>query len=235
MRKIFRLMLLCATMVAVSSCENENTTNKSEMVDVSFGVKFVESGSMTRGAEDAYSSFYNNHIKTKELVPKYYDLTITNSKNDTVAVLRGEWDITSLQLPTGTYRVTGTSDGDFSITSLKFDEEINITSSGTIILTAQYDCFLLMFPTNNGAYTYEYVIGGGSTYKNYDMPMVDDVCYMFIETLTSFNSICYNLGAHDNYLYVNNESFDFQNGYYYYFNVVSGSFDIPMMENGGVF
>ncbi len=66
------------------------------------------------------------------------------------------------------------------------------------------------------------------------MPKVDDVCYMFVKTATSFNSICYNLGEQDNYLYVNNESFDFQNGYYYYFDVVSGSFNIPEMENGGI-
>ncbi len=234
MKKNFGLMLLCATIVGFVSCDKEQTNERSEIVEVSFDVQFVQSGSMTRGAENAYSSFYNNHIKTKELVPEYYDLTITNSKNEKVAVLRGEWDITSLQLPTGTYKVTGSSNGDYSIASLKFDEEVNITSSGTITLTAQYDCFLLMFPTNNGAYTYEYVIGGGSTYKNYDMPKVDDVCYMFVKTATSFNSICYNLGEQDNYLYVNNESFDFQNGYYYYFDVVSGSFNIPEMENGGI-
>lgn len=89
MKKIFGLMLLCATMVGFASCEKEQTNETSEIVEVNFDVQFVQSGSMTRGAKDAYSLFYNNHIKTKELVPKYYDLTITNSKNEKVAVLRG--------------------------------------------------------------------------------------------------------------------------------------------------
>ena len=118
-------MLLCTTVLYFYSCNKEDGQKSIEMVDVCFDVKFVQSGAMTRSAEETYLDFYNKHIKTKELVPSSYNLTITNSKNETVTQLRGDWDITSLQLPIGTYKVTGTSQGNYSIASLKFDEEIN--------------------------------------------------------------------------------------------------------------
>lgn len=234
MKKVFGLMLLCATMVAFSSCEKGDVIEEPKIVDVCFDVQFPQSGTMTRGASEDYLNFYNNHIKNKELIPKGYKLRISNSKNEEVAVVRGEWDITSLQLPVGTYRVVGTANGDYSTASLCFDEEINVTSTGSITLTAQYNCFLIMFPTNNGTYTYKYVIGSGTTYKSYEMPKIDDICYMFVYDLSYFNSISYNLGKDDNGLYLNTSSFDFKNGYYYYFDVVSGSFNVPPMPNGSI-
>ena len=232
MKKFFELMLLCATVIGIVSCEKCSENIKPEIVDVCFDVQFVQSGSMTRSASDEYSTFYNNHIKNKELVPQHYTLTITNSKNEYVATLNGTWNITSLQLPTGIYKVTGESNGDYKIASLKFDEEINITSFGTFTLTAQYDCFLLMFPTDKGASNYQYAEGNSLYSIKYEMPTIDNLSYMFVSDITPLLRISYDTAEGSNILDINNESFNFENGYYYYYNIISSSFDIPPMESG---
>lgn len=232
MKKFFGLMLLCATVIGFVSCEKSSENVKPEIVDVCFDVQFVQSGSMTRSASEEYFAFYSNHIKNKELVPQNYTLTITNNKNESVATIDGMWNITSLQLPVGTYKVTGKSYGDYRIASLKFDEEINITSSGIFTLTAQYDCFLLMFPTDTGASNYQYVSGSSLSNKGYEMPTIDNLSYMFVRDITSFLYISYNTAEGRNTFNLNNVGFTFENGYYYYYDMVSNSYNIPPMDSG---
>ena len=224
-------MLLCATMVAVSSCENENTTNQSEMVDVSFGVKFVESGSMTRGASEEYAEFYDKHIKTKELIPTDYNLTIYDLNGTQISTLQGSWDLTTFRLPIGKYRISGRSYGNYSKAELIFDEEIEIKSSGDIQLTAQYGCFLLMFPSKN-CETYGYRTNSKDSYN--DITKIDNLYYMFVKS-SYYLSIRCTADSNTIYTDIHELDVDFKYGHYYYFDIMSGSFDIPMMENGGVF
>ena len=236
MKKLFTMMLLCATAVCFYSCNKEtpDVIDESKIVDVCFGVKF-ESGNMSRAtAEDVYQDFYNKHIVTKELVRKDYKLTIADEQGKIVAEIDGEWDITTIQLPTGKYRVTGNSTStrnDYSTISLKFDEYINVQSADVIALTAQYDCFLLLFPKNSNAYSYKYVLDFNTSTKN-DMPTLDDLCYMFVNSHYEIDYIMYSNGT-DNTKFEFRYS-DFQIGYYYYFNIVTGAFNIPPMENGGI-
>ncbi|MBR1962489.1 MAG: hypothetical protein IKA26_06000 [Alistipes sp.] len=230
MKKIFGLMLLCATIMSFSSCEQ--AVEEPQIVDVCFGVKFVESGSMSRATVDEiYQEFYNKHIVTKEFVLTTYDLTISDEKGNRVAVIDGTWDKTTIQLLTGKYKVTGTSTSSgYSKASLKFEETITISTSETINLTAKYDCFLLLFPRNNDTYKYSY--DGGYNNSGY-MPTVDDLAYMFIRgtapdvyyTGTSSDRVNLDLTSYKDI---------FQIGCYYYFNIVTGTFNIPPMENGGI-
>lgn len=240
MKKLFTMMLLCATVVCFYSCgkEDPNVIDEPKIVDVCFGVKF-ESGNMSRAtAEDVYQDFYNKHIVTKELVRDDYKLTIKDESGIAVAEINGYWDITTIQLPIGKYKVTGTSNGgsgNYSIVSLKFDEIIEVESSGTIALTVIYDCFLLLFPMNNGSYSYEYVyeVYNSSDVYN-DLPTIDDLAYMFMTTKTAIDYIIYNDGTDRCKLSLESENFNFQKGCYYYFNIVTGTFNIPPMENGGI-
>ena len=240
MKKLFTMMLLCATAVCFYSCNKEtpDVIDESKIVDVCFGVKF-ESGNMSRAtAEDVYQDFYNKHIVTKELVRDDYKLTIKDESGIAVAEINGYWDITTIQLPIGKYKVTGTSNGgsgNYSIVSLKFDEIIEVESSGTIALTAIYDCFLLLFPMNNSSYSYEYVyeVYNSSDVHN-DLPTIDDLAYMFMTTKTAIDYIIYNDGTDRCKLSLESENFNFQKGCYYYFNIVTGTFNIPPMENGGI-
>ena len=149
MKKILSFLLLCVAAICCLSCENGEDVNvEKKLVDVCFGVKFIESGSMSRTtADEVYQEFYNKHIATKELVENSYKLTIENEQGSVIATIDGTWDKTTIQLLTGKYKVTGKSTCyDRSKVSLKFDETITVSSSETINLTAQYDCFLLLFP-----------------------------------------------------------------------------------------
>ena len=224
-------MLLCATIVSFSSCEQ--AVEEPQIVDVCFGVKFVESGSMSRATVDEiYQEFYNKYIVTKELVLTTYDLTISDEKGNTVAVIDGTWDKTTIQLLTGKYKVTGTStSSNYSKASLKFEETITISTSETINLTAKYDCFLLLFPRNNGTYTYTYN-RYSSSYS--DMPTVDDLSYMFIRDAAPDVSYVGATSSDIVNLDLTPYKDTFQIGCYYYFNIVTGTFNIPPMENGGI-
>lgn len=237
MKKFFFCALWSITLIGFYSCKKEKIEEPSKMVDVCFDVKFIESGSMTRNAEDVYQEFYNKHILTKELVQDNYDLTIKDENGNTVAEISGYWDATTIQLPTGTYTVKGSSNGggDYSIVSLIFDEVIKIQSSGTILLTPKYDCFLLLFPTNNGTYKYQYINEVYQSSNKYtDLPIANDVAYLFLRSKGLIDYIQYSDGTDRCKLSFKSDNFNFQHGYYYYFSIVTGTFYIPPMENGSI-
>ena len=146
MKRIFFFALFSVSLMGLYSCEKEKIKESSKIVDVCFDVNFIERGSMRRTtADDIYQEFYNRHITTKELIVENYNLTLTNEEGIEIAQINGKWDISTIQLPVGKYRITGYSRGDsstFSSASLQFDETIDIQSSGVITLTAAYDCYL---------------------------------------------------------------------------------------------
>lgn len=241
MKKILSFLLLCVAAICCLSCENGEDGNvEKKLVDVCFGVKFVESGSMSRAtADEVYQEFYDKHIATKELVRNDYELTIENENGKVVAKIDGIWDTTSIQLLTGKYRVTGSSISynDYSKVSLIFDEVINVSESEKFNLTAQYDCFLLLFPRKNGHYNYYYYDGQYSG-SIAEMPIVEDLCYMFIREDSILRNVCYYSGSSSSQdrvdVALSNYGEIFQNGKYYYFNIITGTFNIPPMENGGI-
>ena len=241
MKKVVSFLLLCVAAAGCLSCDNGEDVNvEKKLVDVCFGVKFVESGSMSRGiAEDTYQDFYNKHIVTKELVKDDYKLTIKDENGNIIAEVNGTWNTTSIQLLTGKYRVTGSSthNVDFSKVSLTFDEEINVSESETFNLTAQYDCFLLLFPRKDAHYAYYYYDGSYSGSIT-AMPIIDDLCYMFIREGSLKSKICYYAGFASSQdrvdVTLSNYGEIFQIGNYYYFNIVTGTFTIPPMDNGEI-
>ena len=242
MKKVLSFLLLCVAAAGCLSCDNGEDVNvERKLVDVCFGVKFVESGSMSRGvADDTYQDFYNKHIVTKELVKDDYTLTIKDENENTIAEVKGVWDTTSIQLLTGKYRVTGSStsyNDNYSKVSLIFDEVINVSESDTFNLTAQYDCFLLLFPRKDAHYAYYYYDGSYSGSIT-AMPIIDDLCYMFIREGSLKSKICYYGGFASSQdrvdVTLSNYSEIFQTGNYYYFNIVTGTFTIPPMDNGEI-
>ncbi|MBE6198467.1 MAG: hypothetical protein E7141_07345 [Rikenellaceae bacterium] len=234
MKKILSFLLLCVAAICCLSCENGEDVNvEKKLVDVCFGVKFVESGSMSRTtADEVYQEFYNKHIATKELVENSYKLTIENEQGSVIATIDGTWDKTTIQLLTGKYKVTGKSTCyDRSKVSLKFDEMITVSSSETINLTAQYDCFLLLFPRKNATYSYY-----SDDDYTFPLPNIDDLSYLFMSDLNSVSTVYYRgkLSSDEAQLKLTPYRETFQIGRYYYFNIVTGTFTIPPMENGGI-
>jgi hypothetical protein len=108
---------------------------------------------------------------------------------------------------------------------------ITVSSSETISLTALYDCFLLLFPRKNATYSYY-------SDDDYDFPLpnIDDLSYLFMNDLNSVSTVYYKgeMSSDKAALKLAPYKDTFQIGCYYYFNIVTGTFNIPPMENGGI-
>ena len=205
-----KIVLAFAIMLTLLSCSNEDeiiVDQPETEVEVSLDYSFVETGYMTRSGSDVYMDFYNKYIKTK------------------------------LLLLTGEYEVTGTSVPSSSMcldtAYLYFDENIIIDNeTQEINLTAKYDSYLLMFDKSDKRMV-DYKYGSGYTTdspSSISLKNVDDIYYAFFnKLLANENSIEINRGVIST---ISLDDIPFEKGKYYYFNDVSGSFDIPPMESG---
>lgn len=143
-----------------------------------------------------------------------------------------------IRLPKGSYKIEGVSieystyqsnRGKPSKAALAFNETVEINeNTNDINLTAVYDCFLLMFDKANKigfAYTY------GSS--GYSMPETDNLYYIFLSSTSNYSLRWKNEETLSN-SYLHLEEFTFNKGFFYYFNDISDSFDIPKMQNGSI-
>lgn len=228
--------LLPVCILALSICIGCNKA-PAELIDatVSFSYQLPQSGSMTKTtADDVYNAFYDAHIKTKELLPTTYGLTIKSESDKTVAQIYGKWGEKHLiHLPKGSYKIVGHSTESstkyYSRAALAFNETVEINeNTNNINLTAIYDCFLLMFDkANKSEFSYSYDSSAHS------MPEIDNLYYMFLSSTSNYRLRWENEKTlSDSSL--NLEEFAFNKGYFYYFNDVNESFDIPKMQNGSI-
>lgn len=257
MKKLFMIGILA---LALCSCSKEEVDTTPKEVELKLDYTFAESGSMTRAGADVYGAFYDKYIKTKKLTPKTYSLTFKNKSTEQIALkISGAWgDNNVVRLPSGTYTVEGTSypiiNGYEKVPAdsvyMKFKENIAITEDMTELeLTADYDCYLLLFDTANttsAAYNsreqYSSVLG-----QSLILPSDGTNFWLFVNS-NSYKYIDNQDGISYSYYYVNNNielkrkdtnitTIDFnglktEKGKYYYFNDMTNSFDIPPMESG---
>lgn len=236
-----KIVLAFAIMFTLLSCSNEDeiiVDQPETEVEVSLDYSFVETGYMTRSGSDVYMDFYNKYIKTKLLTPTKFILTFTNKETGAVAKIGGYWNKRHMvKLLTGEYEVTGTSVPSSSMcldtAYLYFDENIIIDNeTQEINLTAKYDSYLLMFDKSDKRMV-DYKYGSGYTTdspSSISLKNVDDIYYAFFnKLLANENSIEINRGVIST---ISLDDIPFEKGKYYYFNDVSGSFDIPPMESG---
>lgn len=222
-----------------------------EEVEFKLDYTFSESGDMTRATgEEVYTEFYDKYIKTKVLTPKSYTLEfIPKGESNSVIKINGNWnDKDCVRLPEGEYTVIGTSypleeyakigikELPSDTVYISFNETVNIVNDmTTLTLNAKYDSFLLLFDRENTS-----KIELNETSKQLSC---DESCYWLFAKETSWTnwdngfSFTHYLGAkiiRNNGVEVDVEfgKLSLTKGKYYYFNDMTNSFDIPMMESG---
>lgn len=233
-------LLLIISVFAFVGCKTvEPDTPK--MVEFSLNYALPESGSMTRAtAAEVYDSIYESYIKTGQLLPNPYTLSFKTMDGTEVASVSGTWSENKpVMLSTGKYHVVGTSNGGVTYNDmyrkapLKFDEEIVIDENTTsITLHANYDCFLLLFDAEGKTYFRWSADGSGSSGISGDAGKVGDWYYIFVQEFKANGNVQWNYGSKENRIWMYN--FNFQKGYYYYYNDLSGSFEIPKMQPGSI-
>lgn len=258
MKKMCVLGLLA---LVLCSCSKGEEGIVPQEVSFTLDYTFADSGSMTRAGADVYGAFYDTYIKTKKLTPKTYSLTFTNKSTGNKALeVSGAWcDKVGVRLPSGTYTVVGTSypiienyEGSPADTVyMKFSEDVTIKEDMTeLVLTAQYDSYLLLFDKGNASsVNYKGVYGGSSSVsqKTQTLPLSSDdsVYWSFIRGISYYytdvakNEIIpyenhsLNINRKDgNEIVIYFNGLRFSIGKYYYFNDLTNSFDIPPMESG---
>lgn len=237
-----KLLSIATALLTLSACSSsEEPQQPKEMVEFSLNYDFADKGDMARSAgSDAYTTFYNNQIKTKKLTPQHFNLVFTDA-NGATYTLKSRWDLnTKFNLLEGEYTVTGTSNPVTNETidtlSIKFDEKITISKENpNISLTAINNCYLLLFGADditsirhnkfqNGYYS-DFVI-------NRELNKADNLYYSFNRTREldkNLITISYSNGSTNE---IDILKIPFEHGKYYYFNTFTNSFSVPAMEEG---
>ena len=236
------VFLVLALVVLLGCSENDQLPPFSSKVEVSFSFILPQSGSMTKAAAaEVYDSFYESYIKSGQLLPDNYSLSIKTIAGVEVELVSGSWSKNKpVMLPTGKYHITGTSKGAISFNDyyrrapLVFDEVIEITENTTsIVLHANYDCYLLLFDADGKSYFSWTLDGTSKDGISGDVSKAGNYYYLFVqEKFKSNGNVKWNYNSQ--VTYINMSIFDFQKGYYYYFNDFTGSFDIPKMHAGSI-
>lgn len=215
---------------ALTSCE-ETTDYIPQEAEFTINYGFAESGPMTKSGATVYSDFYNAYIKTQILTPDTYTLTFSN-ETGAVATFYGSWaNMDMVKLLEGTYTVTGSSghtDLNQDLATLSFNQDVVITKATTNIqLTATYNCLLLMFDKTR--ITEAYYSDGGYDKTNL-FSQDNNVLYIFLsDDFTPSANIKYKRDEINPSSTIYLRPLSLQNGYYYYFDDINGTFDVPPM------
>ena len=239
-----RVSLPFLTLLAASlfvACERMPGITDSQEVQVFFNYTLDASvgNSMTKTSNSVIFNQFYQKITTAELVAPNYELTFVEVNTGLKYVFVGSWAAQHLiTIRTGRYHVTGKSTAaGGSIQdkcSIYFDETLNINSSDTnITLSALYDCYLLIFNNLNvtslkniDGSTEEDFFDFGATYK---YAFVNNSLYS-----TANKETAHILGTFSStaYFKVFTGNLSFAKGKYYVYNSITGSFNIPEMEDG---
>ncbi|MDD6209928.1 MAG: hypothetical protein PUB21_04905 [Bacteroidales bacterium] len=190
-----------------------------------------------RVSEDVYTAFYENYIQTRILTPSEYNLTFKGVGFDYQIDIVGKWKKKEmLNLIPGKYAVTGTSypssqKGVQDTVSICFNDTVELTRESTsLLLTAEYDSYLLLFDADNFSdMYYEYTPNYGGPVKVL-FGKVENVYYTF-SRITSFNSGAYVRGRRSDLssFSITLKTWKPRKGRYYYFNDIDNSFELPPM------
>ena len=239
----FFAMALCV-LTSLSSCSNDTEYEGQEEQD-NVKVTFIytldtsNGSAMSRATTNAevFNEFYAK-IKSGELVASSYNLTLTETTSGAVYTFKGEWNSHELvTLRTGVYNVVGESKAEGENIqekcSLTFEEQIEINAeSNTIILHANYDCYLLIF-SNSNIESLENNNGGSQasfyTFGNYKYAFVNNK--LFIEEYKN-NAYIKGIYTDEAEFKIFTGNLNFEKGKYYVYNSVSNGFDVPPMEEG---
>lgn len=240
-----KLILFASVLIGLTGCgSDESVQPEMPKQDVSFSLDFtfIESGSMGgRGGADAYTTFYNDYIKTKILTPKTYSLTFKNTDNGLTTTFAGHWgDNAMIKLPEGQYEVTGTSTPTaYTVDSLKmsFNETVTLSKqTSSVTLSAVNESYLLMFDaTTIESVLYDRNVSySGNKYLG---KKAGNIIYLFMGHTTggpynnSHRLTISNLNGNTSTI-SDITKYPFEKGKWYYFDNISNDFNIPPMEEG---
>ena len=251
-------VLLCTVFVGVtfSSCASGGENGTDNPADIGQQVKIYlnydlnsQGNSMysymdegTRASRvsnrDVFKEFYSS-MSDGELVAPTYELTFTELNGGTTYTFKGSWaNHDAVTLRTGTYKVTGVSkaEGDNiqEKCSLIFNDTVTVSvNSQAVSLPASYDCFLLIFSSNNissiknnnGSQLEDFF-----TFKNYRYAFVNSNLFSESDKNNAYIIGTYN----DNAVFkVSTGNLNFEKGKYYVYDSMTNSFVLPEMEEGG--
>ena len=192
---------------------------------------------MTKSNASIFGEFYEK-IKSAELVAPKYNVSLTETTTGAKYEFEGTWgDRHMVTITAGRYKVEGKSTASGGLLqekcSLVLVGEVSINAaSETILLPAQYDCFLLIFNATDivtlqnvngesvepffefGAYKYAFV--NGKVYSD-DQKATSHI-------LGQFSDDCQ--------FKVYTGNLNFEKGKYYVYNSLAGGFYLPEMEDG---
>lgn len=247
MKKLTAIMAVAIAMTTLVSCSSQTDEQlpTQEEVSVKLDYAFFEQGSMSRSGEASYQAFYDEYIKTKQLAPSQYSLSF-RSENKEYESVSGTWNETIYKLREGEYDVTGeTYPAAYHSNSipnkkylgnymfLSFDERIAITKeTESVTLSAKYDCYLLLFSSDNITKITAYVDSYGT-----DINKVGNYYPIFVlaneESAAALKNLRLDVSKKDGtVIELNVGNMQFEKGKYYYFNEMSNSFDVPPMAAG---
>ena len=238
-RTLLPAFLACSTLVGcMSPIEPSQVEEKDITVTFIYNLPTNNGNEMTKTSNaEVFDEFYEK-ITSTELVAETYDLELTETTTGAKYYFHGSWgshDMVTLR--TGTYHIVGSSTAPGNNIqqrcSFVFDEiqEISVSSS-TISLTAQYDCFLLIFSANDISSLSNY--NGEETADFFDFKSYK---YAFVNT--SLFKESNRQAAYIRGIYSDKAEFksytgnlNFEKGKYYVYSSVTGWVTAPQMEAG---
>lgn len=233
------LFALFCTVFVFQSCDSDDYQPK----EVEFRIDYsFSSGSMSRATNDEiYTKFYEDHIKTRKITPENYALLFTNKETGQKNEIRGLWSENNLiRLTEGTYTVTGNSyDGPEMYAKdkvvLSFNTEFTVrATTESMVVTASYNCPLLFFSESliSGVrYKSGYINGYSEVIDK--LSTLDNYYYCFVkEFYTNANSYFEITRTNGRVSKVYTDNLNLENGKYYFFNDMTGGFDLEPMTPG---
>ena len=240
-----KLAIIITVIAVLAGCQK--TTPEPTPQDVNVTITYTLDTSvgsdMTKATDAEVFDMFYQKMKTGEMVEPSYKLIFTETNTGAQYVFNGEWgenDIITIR--TGNYRVTGTSTAEGEcmqeIASLKFEQEIEIsTSSTSITLNAIYDCFLLAFAKSDivelaNKHHNNYTPTPFFTFGDYYYAFISDKIWSYVMETGKDNVYIIGTREDGSTFKILTYNAAFEKGKYYIYNDVSGSFELPKMEAG---
>lgn len=237
-----KFIIIFAAIAVLAGCEKpaQEPTPQDVNITISYTLDTSVGSDMTKATDAEVFDMFYQKMKTGELVAPSYKLIFTETTTGAKYEFSGKWvDKDMVTIRTGKYKIEGTStaSGNYiqELASIKFDEEIEISTTSSIVtLKAIYDCFLLAFAKSDITslvcvpYQSNYVPDNHAFYE------FEDYYYAFVnDKLYSTQSEGHILGrrTQDTFKIMTGYA-AFEKGKYYIYNDVSGSFELPKMEAG---
>ena len=238
MTKLFQSLTLLSVALFLHSC-GEDIKQPSEVeftIDYSFS-----SGSMSRATNDeVYTNFFNDYIKTRKITPNHFSVSFINSETKQKTEITGLWTEKSfVKLLEGNYTVSGNSINKSSTykyvrdsLALSFNDNISINSKTTDLkIKAEYNCALIFFDTSK---TTKVRYANDDYYNKTDEPLniLNGYFYGFVHSFSGDNSYIEVTRKYDKAVKIYTKNLNLENGKYYFFNDMTGGFDLEPMTPG---